>query len=119
MKKLLLFIPLLLLSGFSVKDDYYPILMNRSDLLVSVQLTKSAMPLTKPGKIYLYKNWIFLVENYKGIHLIDNSNPANPLRENFLKVPGCQDVAVHNGILYVDNSVDLVAVRLDLVQMDG
>jgi len=28
-------------------------------------------------------------------------------------VPGCVDVAVRNNILYVDNAVDLVAVRLD------
>jgi len=108
---------LLLFSAFNAQDAYYPILMTRSDLEASVKLTNSAMSLTHPGKIYLYKNWIFLVEKYKGIHLIDNSNPSNPLRKAFLKVPGCMDVAVRNSILYVDNAVDLVAVHLDLVEM--
>jgi len=72
--------------------------------------------IANPGKIYLYQNWIFLVEKYKGLHLIDNTDPANPVRKAFLTVPGCMDVAVGNGILYVDNAVDLVAVKLDLTQ---
>jgi len=117
MKKLLIFIFLLLFSAFNTQDAYYPLLMTRSDLEASVKLTNSAMLLTHPGKIYLYKNWIFLVEKYKGIHLIDNSNPSNPLRKAFLKVPGCMDVAVRNSILYVDNAVDLVAVHLDFIKM--
>lgn len=84
---------------------------------VSIQMVNSAKPLTSPGKIYLYQNWIFLVEKYKGIHLIDNTDPSNPVRKAFLKVPGCMDVAVRNNVLYTDNAVDLVAVRLDFVQM--
>ena len=108
---------LLLFSAFNAQDAYYPILMKRSDLEVSVKLTNTAMLFTHPGKIYLYQNWIFLIEKYKGIHLIDNSNPSNPIKKAFLKVPGCMDVAVRNNILYVDNAVDLVAVRLDFVQM--
>jgi len=113
MKKLLLLLPLFLFTGFNLQEEYYPMLMTRAELEASVQLTHAAMPLTSPGKICLYQNWIFLVEKYKGIHLIDNSNPTNPVRKDFLKVPGCVDVAVRNNILYVDNAVDLVAVRLD------
>lgn len=117
MKKLLLLIPLFLFSGFSYQTGYVPILMKRADLEASVLLVNSAKLITTPGKIYLYQNWIFLVEKYKGIHLIDNSDPAKPVRKAFLKVPGCMDVAVGNGILYVDNAVDLVGVRLNLNNM--
>lgn len=117
MKKLLLLIPLFLFTGFNTSDSYYPMIMNRSDLEASVQLTNVAKPLTNPGKIYLYKNWIFLVEKYKGIHLIDNADPSNPVRKAFLRVPGCMDVAVGNDILYVDNAVDIVAVDLDFARL--
>ena len=117
MKKLLLLIPLFLMTGSYYREEYIPILMNRSDLETSVQLTGTSKVITNPGKIYLYRNWIFLVEKYKGIHLIDNADPANPVRRGFLKVPGCVDVAVGNGILYVDNAVDLVGVSLDLTQL--
>jgi hypothetical protein len=117
MKKLLLLLPLLLFSGFISNTNYLPILMDRSELNKSVQLINSAKSLTAPGKICLYQDWILLVEKYKGVHLIDNHDPSNPVRKAFLKVPGCLDVAVRNGVLYADNAVDLVAVRLDLEQM--
>ena len=60
-----------------------------------------------------------LVEKYKGVHLIDNSDPSNPVRKGFLRVPGCQNVAVGNGTLYVDNAVDLVGVRIDFATLKG
>jgi hypothetical protein len=117
LKKLILFIPLILFSGSYYYQDYNPILMDRSDLEVSVGLAGMPKNINAPGKIYVYRNWVFLVEKYKGIHLIDNSDPADPVLRDFLKVPGCMDVAVGNGILYVDNSVDLVGVSIDFASM--
>lgn len=117
LKRLLLLLPVFLFSGSYYYQDYTPILMNRSDLEASVGLAGMAKNINDPGKIYLYKNWVFLVEKYKGIHLIDNTDPALPVRRDFLKVPGCMDVAVGNGILYVDNSVDLVGVSIDFASM--
>ncbi len=116
MKKLLLLLPILLFSGFSYyeRSSYIPMLMDRSELEVSVQLVSSALPIRNPGRIYIYQNWLLLVEQYKGIHLIDNADPAHPIRKGFLRVPGCQSMAVGNGILYVDNAVDLVGVKVDL-----
>jgi hypothetical protein len=114
MKKFLLFIPLLLFSGSDIfYQDYVPLFMDREELESSVQLVDSALVITDPGRIYVYRNWLMLVENYKGIHLIDNTDPANPVRKGFLRVPGCQSLAVGNGTLYVDNAVDLVGIRLD------
>lgn len=117
MKKLLFLIPLFLFTGFSYQESYVPIFMTRANLEASIQLTNTSKLISNPGKIYLYQHWILLVEKYKGLHLIDNSDPAHPQRKAFLRVPGCMDVAVGNGTLYLDNSVDLVAVHLDLTQM--
>jgi len=117
LKKLILILPFVLFSGVYLQPDYTAILMNRSVLEESVKLAGSPKIIANPGKIYLYKNWIFLVERYKGIHLIDNTDPVNPVIRDFLMVPGCMDVAVGNGILYVDNSVDLVGVSVDFSRM--
>lgn len=116
MKKLLLLFPILLLSGFSVMENvtYIPLLMDRTELEKSVTLVASALPMQHPGRIYVYSNWLLVVEQYKGLHLIDNTDPANPVRKGFLRVPGCQSMAVGKGILYVDNAVDLVGVKIDL-----
>jgi hypothetical protein len=117
MKKLLLLIPLFLLTGYKASTNYMPVFMTRTALEASVQLVDSAMPISNPGRIYRYGNWVMLVENYAGIHLIDNEDPAHPQRKGFLRVPGCLNLAVGNGFLYVDNAVDLVGIRLDLVNM--
>lgn len=114
MRRLLLFLPLLLFTGAYPGGKYYPLLMTRTELQQSVHLVDSAKPITDPGRICLYGQWILLVENNKGIHLIDNTDPSKPVRKAFLRVPGCRNVAVRDGILYVDNAVDLVGVRVDM-----
>lgn len=121
MKKLLLFFSLLLFSGSSIYENvtYVPMLMDRSDLEASVQLVTSQVPLRNPGRIYLYQHWLLLVEQYKGIHLFDNADPAHPVRKGFLRVPGCQSLAVGNGVLYVDNAVDLVGVKVDFTTLQA
>ena len=35
-------------------------------------------PLETSGKIYAYGDYIFVNEPYKGVHVIDNTNPAAP-----------------------------------------
>ncbi len=61
----------------------------------------------KPGKIYLYEKYILVNEYGKGIHIIDNSNPAHPRVKKFLNIPGNFDMAVKGDILYADSFMDL------------
>jgi hypothetical protein len=121
MKKLLLFLSLLILSGSSIYQGvtYVPMLMDRADLEASVQLVTTQVPFRNPGRINLYQHWLLLVEQYKGIHLYDNTDPAHPLRKGFLRVPGCQSLAVGNGVLYVDNAVDLVGVTINFTTLQA
>ena len=65
-----------------------------------------------PGKIYLYGNYIFLSEVDKGVHIIDNSNPANPVRKAFINIPGNLDIAVKGNTLYADLYTDMVVVDI-------
>ena len=44
--------------------------------------------LKSPGQINYYQTRMFVVETGEGIHVIDNSNPANPVNTDFIKVPG-------------------------------
>jgi len=68
--------------------------------------------LIKPGKIYFYKNFILLNEQREGIHLVDNSDPANPVKVSFIGIPGNIDMAVKNNVLYADNFIDLLAIDI-------
>ncbi|MBN2613439.1 MAG: hypothetical protein JXB00_17930 [Bacteroidales bacterium] len=90
---------------------YRPVVMTRETLEQSVSLVE-AMPLKKPGKIYVKDKYLFINEKFKGIHIINNADSTNPVNSAFLRIPGCIDMAVKGNILYADNAVDLVAIDL-------
>jgi len=90
--------------------NYEPIMMSRVDLEASFAV-EPARAIEKPGKLWVFNNYIMLVEQYRGIHLIDNSNPNNPQRIAFINIEGCTELAVRDGIIYANNAVDLIGVK--------
>lgn len=75
---------------------------------------KSSNPVSvqNPGKFYLIGKYIFLNEIDKGIHVIDNSNPADPKNISFINIPGNQDIAVSGNTLYADVYADLAVLDI-------
>jgi hypothetical protein len=61
------------------------------------------------GKIYFKDQMIYINEVAKGIHIIDNADPANPKPIHFLNIPGNFDLAILGNTLYADSYLDLVA----------
>ena len=98
----------------AVNDNtvWTPVFMKRTDLEQSVKYVAESRPLKNPGKIYCKEPYIYVGELYKGVHVINNSNPEHPVNEGFIIAPGCVDMAVKENILYMDNAVDLVAFDL-------
>ena len=124
MQKLLLWILLVLVCTSCYTDidepwlgqdsfytSYEPILMERGEMEASIA-SLSPRIIESTGKIYFYNSYIFLVEQYSGVHVINNSNPRNPIPIAFLQIPGCVDVAVKSDILYADNAVDLLSIDI-------
>ncbi|MDR1524192.1 MAG: hypothetical protein LBS79_02900 [Tannerella sp.] len=97
--------------------DYIPVFMKRADLEKSVSWQSGGRDLENPGKIYYKSPYIFVNERYKGVHVINNSDPYKPVKEGFIVAPGCIDIAVKGNMMYLDNSVDLVAVDLNTKQV--
>ncbi len=64
--------------------------------------------LNEPGKIFVSGNYILINELRKGVHIIDNSNPSNPVNVAFLDVPGNMDIAVKGNLLFLDSYFDIV-----------
>ncbi len=93
------------------ETNYVPLFMTRTQLEASVK-SQSARKLTNPGKFILYNNFIFLNEKYEGVHVIDNTNPAAPVKLSFISIPGCIDVSIRNDKLVADNAVDLVVLDI-------
>jgi hypothetical protein len=74
-------------------------------------------PIVHLGKIYYKDATIYVNESNLGVHIIDNTNPANPVKKKFLQIPGCRDIAIKGNYLYADNTGDLVAI--DISDLDN
>ncbi|MFI1771986.1 LVIVD repeat-containing protein [Thalassobellus citreus] len=115
-KYLLLSLVLVLVSSCD-NDDYElvqvatPQLMSKSDFRKSVEITP-AKSIKEAGKIYAYKNYIFVNDLNKGIHVIDNSNPENPIAIKYINIPGNEDISVKDDYLYADSAIDLLVFDL-------
>lgn len=68
--------------------------------------------LERTGKLYIRGNYIFLNEVDKGIHVINNTNPANPVNVAFIDIPGNMDMAVKGNMLYADAYTDLMTIDI-------
>jgi len=71
-----------------------------------------ARALENAGKIFVYGNYLFVNERYKGVHIINNADPRNPVNVAFINIPGNIDIAVKGTVLYADNYDDLVALDI-------
>jgi len=64
------------------------------------------------GKIYQYGQYIFVSDKGTGVHIINNSDPSNPVKEAFINVPRSFDMLARLNALYADNGTDLVAIDI-------
>lgn len=78
------------------------------------QVSYSALPIpvTDPGKIYVKGNYIYQVEQGKGIHIIDNTNPSSATRIGFISIYGCTEISILGNLLYTNNLDDLVVIDI-------
>ncbi len=70
------------------------------------------MPIEESGKIYAYKNYIFVNDKYRGVHVIDNSDPSDPKKISFIKIAGNVDISVKDDYLYADSIMDLMVLDI-------
>lgn len=88
-----------------------PIRLSRSAMIASVA-SLPGRQLANPGKIYSKDHLVFINEPYKGIHVIDNSQPAAPKTLAFINIPGNVDMSIRDNTLYADAGPDLLALDI-------
>ncbi len=74
--------------------------------------SNSAREIENPGKLFIRDHYIFLNEVDKGIHIINNTNPKNPVNVAFIDIPGNLDLAVNGNALYADFYTDMVTLDI-------
>lgn len=90
---------------------YEPVYKTKAEVKANIKSNAPA-EIKYPGKIYILGHYIFLNDVDRGIHIIDNSNPASPVKKAFINIPGNMDIAVNGNILYADLYSDLVTIDI-------
>ena len=117
----LLFLSLLVLFVTSCTKDkcvqevtytkYNPVYQTYEEIRVDIS-SEGPRDLENPGKIYFYQNRIFINELREGIHVIDNTDPENPIQESFIPILGNIDLVIKDDQLIADNYTDLVTLDI-------
>ncbi len=123
MKKYLFLVSVLAIAFTSCQDEIYeksyrnvPVYMSFDELRMPVT-AGPASALINPGKIYFKDGIIFINEEMKGVHIIDNTDPSSPRNIGFIDIPGNMDIAIKGNTLYADSYVDMVAI--DISDLDA
>jgi hypothetical protein len=108
----------LLFAGCSdrceVKNEYIyykPVYRPLSEIRSSVEVIEP-QAVVSAGRIYIKDEFLFVNQPGEGIHIVDNTNPSQPLIKSFINIPGNFDLAVKGNILYADSYIDLLALDI-------
>ncbi|RDB07990.1 hypothetical protein [Runella aurantiaca] len=91
-------------------EGYRPVYLS-ADEMRNVT-TEAPQALRRPGKIYVKGSYLFINEQGKGVHLLNNADPAAPQKISFIKIPGNVDIAVKGNLMYADNGRDFVVLNI-------
>ncbi|MEE9322732.1 MAG: hypothetical protein V3U76_19980 [Granulosicoccus sp.] len=89
-----------------------PVYMSLEKLRSAVVVEAPRSP-NRIGRLYLYQSFFFLNEKNEGIHVFDNSNPAEPVNRGFIRIPGNMEIAIRGNFLYADSYIDLITLDLN------
>ncbi|MCM4166963.1 hypothetical protein KCTC52924_01819 [Arenibacter antarcticus] len=92
-----------------------PIKMSKSEFKQDVSIV-APIPMEKSGKIYVYGDYIFVNDQFKGVHVVDNSNPKAPKKIAFIKIPRNVDISIKDNFLYADSITDLLVLDITDIQ---
>lgn len=74
--------------------------------------SSSPQPSEDQGSFVEEGNYIYVNERFKGIHVFDNSDPANPEKKFFWNIPGNSEFTIDGNYLYADNSRHLLTIDI-------
>jgi len=87
------------------------------DLMRVDDLVESTRTIEQPGKIYVSEDLLIIGDRGIGIHIIDNTDPANPTPISFLNVPGSTQLYVEGDYIYSNAFYDMI--KIDISDMNN
>lgn len=95
-----------------IVQGFSPVTTSSEEWRASTFICGVPQEVCEATSFYVYGDYLFMMEGSRGLHILDNSDPTNPVPITFMEAPGGQGLAVRNGILYMNQYVDLVAFDL-------
>jgi len=92
-----------------------PVYMSFTEFRASFEKSEP-IEIVHPGKMYFKDGYLFINEYGKGIHVIDNTNPADPVKIAFYEILGNVDMAIDGNVLFADSYVDLLSIDITDVE---
>ena len=86
------------------------------DEIRSQPLMAAAREVVNPGKIFVGENILLIGEEKEGIHVIDNTHPANPTAKYFINIPGNREFYVHGTDIYAESYYDMVKIDMSNIE---
>jgi len=74
--------------------------------------TLDARDVETQGKIYVKDNYIYIGDVNRGVHVVNNTDPENPVKECFIQIYGNHDIAIKGNMMYADNMEDLIVIDI-------
>ncbi len=93
-------------------EVWVPIYAQPSEMNNTAITFTTVQPTVDAGKIYIYGQYVIQNEQYKGFHIIDQSNPSNPIKVGFLNVPYSTEISIKNNHIYTNSNSDLVVINI-------
>lgn len=93
-----------------VRDGMKPLYLSFEDF--SRLKSSTPLPFGDLGKIITAGKYIFINERWKGIHVIDNTNPNSPVQVHFWHILGNTEFTIFQNYLYADNSKHLLVIDI-------
>lgn len=91
-------------------SGYAPVYSSRAAALTVGN--SGPQPFVNGGKIATQGNLLYQVEQDKGIHIINISNPSQPVKLGFVNIALCRELTLKGGYLYTNNMNDLVVLNV-------
>ena len=94
---------------------YDPIYIDQNIYEAPVKFSET-QEIENPGVIASYGNLIFINELNKGIHILDNQNPENPIGIGFIEINNNKHFAIKDDVLLANRYHDLVTIDIHDIQ---
>lgn len=93
----------------TIYSSYKPILMDKGRITTELFLA-APRPNNILGQMRRMGDYMLVLDYGQGLHIIDITNPAQPVKKGFYSIPACIDFEVKDNMVYANNYRDFVMI---------